>query len=65
MRADTVAANYEAISLAGFEPQEAERFFGRPILPDVFDRELRTLTSLSTREAQSRFLDEFKKLCRL
>lgn len=64
-RADTVAAYYEAISLAGFEPQEAERFFGRPILPDVFDLELRTLTSLSTAEAQSRFLDEFKKLCRL
>jgi 5'-deoxynucleotidase YfbR-like HD superfamily hydrolase len=64
-RADTVAAYYEAISLAGFEPQEAERFFGRPILPDVFDRELRTLTSLSTGEAQSRFLDEFKNLCRL
>lgn len=63
-RADTVAAYYEAISLAGFEPTEAERFFGRPILSDVFDRELRTLTPLSTNEAQSRFLDEFKKLCR-
>lgn len=64
-RADTVAAYYEAISLAGFEPAEAERFFGRPILPNAVDRELRTLTPHSTNDAQTRFLDEFKKLCRL
>lgn len=64
-RSDTVAAYYEAISLAGFEPAEAERFFGRPILPDAVDRELRTLTPHSTNDAQTRFLDEFKKLCRL
>lgn len=64
-RADTVAAYYEAVSLAGFEPAEAERFFGHPILPDTVDRELRTLTPLSTNDAQTRFLDEFKKLCRL
>ncbi|AGK57387.1 metal dependent phosphohydrolase [Hyphomicrobium denitrificans 1NES1] len=64
-RADTIAAYYEAITLAGFEPSEAERFFGRPALPDAIDRELRTLTPYSTNDAQARFIDEFKTLCRL
>lgn len=64
-RADTIAAYYEAVSLAGFEPTEAERFFGRPILPERLDRELRTLTPHSANAAQARFLDEFKTLCSL
>ena len=64
-RADTVAAYYEAVTLAGFDPAEAERFFGRPKLPDVIDRELRGLTPHSTTDAQSRFLGEFKALCSL
>ena len=63
-RADTIAAYYEATLLAGFEPEEAERFFGRPALPEKIDRELRTLTPLSTNAAQRQFLDGFKKLSR-
>lgn len=60
-RADTIAAYYEATLLAGFAPDEAERFFGRPALPEIIDRELRTLTPHSTMEAQRQFLDGFKK----
>jgi 5'-deoxynucleotidase YfbR-like HD superfamily hydrolase len=64
-RADTIAAYYEAVALAGFEASEAERFFGRPELPDAIDRELKGLTPHSTNDAQIRFLSEFKTLCRL
>ncbi|HEY8194669.1 MAG TPA: HD family hydrolase [Hyphomicrobium sp.] len=61
-RADTIAAYYEATMLAGFERQEAERFFGRPTLPDGLDRKLSSLTSYPTREAQTRFLERFVQL---
>ncbi|ADJ23797.1 metal dependent phosphohydrolase [Hyphomicrobium denitrificans ATCC 51888] len=64
-RADTIAAYYEAVTLAGFDPEEAKRFFGRPELPDVIDRELRRLTPHSTSDAQAGFVAEFKALCRL
>jgi len=64
-RADTIAAYYEATTLAGFAPEEAERFFGRPDLPVVIDRELRGLTPHSTTDAQTRFLAGFKALCSL
>lgn len=64
-RADTIAAYYEAVSLAGFEPSEAERFFGRPILPGKLDRELRALTPHSTSSAQAGFIDRFRQLCSL
>ena len=60
--ADTMAAYYEATVLAGFSREEAERFFGRPELPLSLDRELRTLTAVSTGEAQKGFLDRFNKL---
>jgi 5'-deoxynucleotidase YfbR-like HD superfamily hydrolase len=63
-RADTAAAYYEATRLAGFETQEAERFFGRPELPQTLETELRTLTPHSTSVAEARFLDGFAKLCR-
>jgi hypothetical protein len=63
-RADTTAAYYEATRLAGFEQTEAERFFGRPQLPDALHRDLTTLTALSTREAQTRFLAKFEELSR-
>jgi hypothetical protein len=63
-RADTVAAYFEATVLAGFEHQEAERFFGRPTLPDGLDRKLSLLTSYSTGEAQTRFLERFAQLSR-
>jgi 5'-deoxynucleotidase YfbR-like HD superfamily hydrolase len=63
-RADTAAAYYEATLLAGFEPQEAERFFGRPELPQTLETELKTLTPHSTNEAEAQFLDGFAKLWR-
>jgi uncharacterized protein len=55
-RADMVAAFYEAILLAGFEEDEAVRFFGRPrgITPDVAN-----FTSALTSEAQGDFLKAF------
>jgi uncharacterized protein len=55
-RADMVAAFYEAILLAGFEEDEAVRFFGRPrgITPDVAN-----FKSALTSEAQSNFLSVF------
>jgi 5'-deoxynucleotidase YfbR-like HD superfamily hydrolase len=62
--ADTAAAYYEATLLAGFESQEAERFFGRPDLSQALETELRTLTPHSTNEAEMRFLDRFYKLWR-
>jgi 5'-deoxynucleotidase YfbR-like HD superfamily hydrolase len=63
-RADTAAAYYEATLLAGFEPQEAKCFFGRPELPRTLEAQLRTLTPHSTKEAEARFLDGFAKLWR-
>ena len=55
-RADMVAAFYEAILLAGFDEDEAVRFFGRPrgITPDVAN----FVPALSTL-AQSDFLNAF------
>lgn len=63
-RADSAAAYYEATLLAGFEPQEAERFFGRFELPQALEAELRTLTPHSTNEAEAQFLEGFAKLRR-
>jgi 5'-deoxynucleotidase YfbR-like HD superfamily hydrolase len=63
-RADTIAAYFEATALAGFAKEEAERFFGRPALPDALDRELQALAPVSTSEAQRRFLDRFHNLGR-
>ena len=44
-KADREAAYFEAINLAGFEKDEAERFFGAPTVPafdlDAFDRMIR------------------------
>ena len=58
-RADMVAAFYEAILLAGFEEDEAVRFFGRPraITPDVAN-----FAPQKTSEAQSGFLKMFAKI---
>jgi uncharacterized protein len=54
--ADMVAAFYEAILLAGFDEDEAVRFFGRPrgITPDVAN-----FAPQKTNEAQSGFLETF------
>jgi len=56
-RADRASAFFEAIQLAGFKEDEAQKFFGRP----------RGLTSvvikpLTTAEAERRFLRKYKNL---
>jgi 5'-deoxynucleotidase YfbR-like HD superfamily hydrolase len=64
-RADRIAAYYEATSLAGFERQEAERFFG-PLecLPAELAGELTHLEAVSVFVAQRLFLDRFEVLAR-
>jgi uncharacterized protein len=56
-RADKEAAYFEAVRLAGFEADEARRFFGEPTIPafdlDAFERLIRPWP---TREAYDRFV---------
>lgn len=59
--ADRVSAFYEAIELAGFERDEAERLFGRP---KGFPERL-GLVPWPIGEAQTRFLARFHELERL
>jgi 5'-deoxynucleotidase YfbR-like HD superfamily hydrolase len=55
--ADRAAAFFEAVQLAGFTRDEAERIFGRPaIAPDACEEGLAPLTAEA---AQQRFLDRF------
>jgi 5'-deoxynucleotidase YfbR-like HD superfamily hydrolase len=57
-KADTIAAYHEATQLAGFEKEEARRFFGTPPLA------LRTprLAPLAPNDAQALFLERFRRL---
>ena len=58
--ADTIAAFFEATRLAGFEREEALKFFGRPqALPTEV---LSWLDPLDTEAAQARFLSRFTAL---
>jgi 5'-deoxynucleotidase YfbR-like HD superfamily hydrolase len=56
-RADKEAAYFEAVHLAGFEVEEARKFFGEPTVPafdlDAFERLIRPWP---TREAYERFV---------
>lgn len=56
-KADKEAAFFEAVHLAGFEPEEARKFFGEPTVPafdlEAFDRLIRPWP---TREAYERFV---------
>lgn len=56
-RADREAAYHEAVELAGFEADEARRFFGAPTVP-VFELDLfqRLIRPWPTREAYDRFV---------
>ena len=56
-RADQACAYFEAVQLAGFEPQEARKFFGEPkgVTPV-------TLTAMTTLEAQDAYLKRFAEL---
>lgn len=57
-KADKEAAYFEAVHLAGFEPEEAQKFFGEPTVPafdlEAFDRLIRPWP---TREAYERFVE--------
>jgi hypothetical protein len=57
-KADIVSAFCEATQLAGFEPEEARRYFGTPPQTVRIPR----LTPLPAAEAQAAFLERFRKL---
>jgi 5'-deoxynucleotidase YfbR-like HD superfamily hydrolase len=58
-KADTIAAYYEAVQLAGFSENEARQYFGRPhgVTPDGLP-----LAAWPADQAQNRFLDRFNAL---
>lgn len=62
-KADRAAAYFEATELAGFDRDEALKFFGEPTLPgfEVPDFE-RLLTPWPTGTAQSRFVTAFEEI---
>ena len=61
--ADRAAAYLEATRLAGFEEEEARRFFGQPPkLSAAIERDY--LTPWSASAAETRFKEQFKKLLR-
>ena len=57
-RADRISAYWEATQLAGFDEREARRFFGTP--PHGLKRP--KLAPLPANEAQTRYLDRFRRL---
>jgi hypothetical protein len=62
-RADRIAAYYEATVLAGFAPEEADRFFGKPDgLPQALERMLKRLEAKAAAVAQGEFLERFHAL---
>jgi uncharacterized protein len=60
--ADRIAAYFEASILAGFQIEEAERFFGKPELPDLAIERYRRLTPEPAATAQRAFLGRFTAL---
>jgi len=58
--ADSVAAYHEAVTLAGFDPEEARAFFGRPAVPA--ERVAGHLTPWPTGTVEERFLSRFSGL---
>jgi len=64
--ADRIAAFYEATRLAGFEVDEARRFFGSPDgIPAELADELDAIQPLATQDAQQLFLERFETLSAL
>ena len=62
-KSDREAAYFEAVHLAGFEPEEARKYFGEPSLPGFdltdFDRLIRPWP---TQEAHDRFVSAFDEI---
>ena len=64
--ADRIAAYFEATRLAGFDDQEARRFFGEPgPLPAALEHHLGTLTAIDTGLRNTRFRRQCAKLWQL
>jgi len=61
-RADSVVAYYEAITLAGFSPAEAERFFGKPAATLREADFLVAITPQSAETAKAAFLARFEAI---
>jgi 5'-deoxynucleotidase YfbR-like HD superfamily hydrolase len=62
-KADQIAAFYEATGLAGFEVDEARRFFGSPDgIPTALATKLVELMPAATADSQRMFLDRFRHL---
>jgi 5'-nucleotidase len=62
-QADRIAAYYEATVLAGFDLDEADRFFGKPSnLPSTLQSRLGSLIAQSAAAAQAAFLGRFQAL---
>ena len=62
-RADTIAAYYEATILAGFEVEEAEKFFGTPKkISESLQIKLNNLEAVAPSIAQKNFLDRYEAL---
>ena len=62
-QADQIAAFFEATILAGFDTQEARRFFGTPdAIPPALATSLARIVPVATEVAQRDFLDRFHSL---
>ncbi len=61
-QADTIAAYYEATSLAGFGTSEAELFFGIPDVPTELHSVLSVMEPVAANDAQTLFLAKFAEL---
>jgi len=57
-RADRIAAHFEAVQLAGFTPEEAERFFGPAQTLNPIQ-----LQPVTAEEAKQLYKERFKALC--
>lgn len=60
-QADIVAAHHEAVMLAGFNPEEAARYFG-PAKPLASAMAARYLIPWTAEQAKMRFLERFRAL---
>ncbi len=58
-RADSISAYFEATQLAGFERDEAQKFFGTP---RGFSAEMFNFTPLVAQDAQAEFLSAFENI---
>lgn len=58
-RADSISAYFEAVELAGFAREEAEKFFGTP---RGFSAEMFDFNPLNPSDAQALFIESFEKI---